>query len=295
MSGISLRAATLIGAGAIALWSSLAVLTAIAAPPPFFACAVAFSIAAGLGIAKCLWRGESIVAPFRQRPQVWALGLYGLFGYHAAYFAALALAPPVEANLLNYLWPLLIVLFAGLLPGERLRWFHLAGAALGLAGCVLVVGAGAGAAGFETAQLWGYGFAFAAAIIWSSYSVLSRRFGDVPTDAVTAFCAGTAALAAICHVIFENAYTGTVVQWAALIGMGFGPVGLAFYLWDVGMKKGDIKALGAASYLTPILSTGLLVIAGGGHATLTLAIACALVVGGAVLASKDVLFGRARD
>ncbi|MBL0928972.1 MAG: EamA family transporter [Alphaproteobacteria bacterium] len=289
---MNIRVATSIGAGAIALWSSLAGLTAIAAPPPFFACAVAFSIAAGLGIAKCLWRGGSVVAPVRQRPKVWALGLYGLFGYHAAYFAALALAPPVEANLLNYLWPLLIVLFAGLLPGERLRWFHLAGAALGLAGCVLVVGAGAGASGFEASQLWGYGFAFAAAIIWSSYSVLSRRFGDVPTDAVTAFCAGTALLAALCHLIFESAYTGTAAQWAALIGMGFGPVGLAFYLWDVGMKKGDIKALGAASYLTPILSTGLLVIAGGGHATLTLAIACALVVGGAVLASKDVIFKR---
>jgi drug/metabolite transporter (DMT)-like permease len=292
MSGPSLRAATLVGAGAIALWSTLAVLTAIAAPPPFFACAVAFALAAGIGLAKRAARGQSLIEPFKQKKRVWALGLYGLFGYHASYFAALALAPPVEANLLNYLWPLLIVLFAGLLPGERLRWFHLAGAALGLIGCALVVGAGAGGGGFEARQLLGYGFALAAAVIWSSYSVLSRRFGDVPTDAVAAFCAGTSVLAAICHLIFEAPFAGDATQWLALLAMGLGPVGLAFYLWDVGMKKGDIKALGAASYLTPILSTGLLVLAGRGEATLALLLACALVVGGAVLASKDVLFKR---
>jgi drug/metabolite transporter (DMT)-like permease len=291
-SGISVRAATLVGAGAIALWSTLAVLTAIAAPPPFFACAAAFALAAGLGLAKRAARGQSLIAPFKQRKRVWALGLYGLFGYHASYFAALALAPPVEANLLNYFWPLLIVLFAGLLPGERLRWFHLAGAALGLIGCVLVVGAGAGAGGFEASQLLGYGFALAAAAIWSSYSVLSRRFGEVPTDAVAAFCAGTSVLAAICHLLFEPPFAGDTTQWLALLAMGLGPVGLAFYLWDIGMKKGDIKALGAASYLTPILSTGLLVLAGRGQASLALLLACALVVGGAVLASKDVLFRR---
>jgi drug/metabolite transporter (DMT)-like permease len=289
---LSTRAATLVGAGAIALWSTLAVLTAIATPPPFFACAVAFALAAGMGLAKRVARGQSLIEPFKQKKRVWALGLYGLFGYHASYFAALALAPPVEANLLNYLWPLLIVLFAGLLPGERLRWFHLAGAAIGLAGCVLVVGAGAGAGGFAPAQLLGYGFALAAAVIWSSYSVLSRRFGEVPTDAVSAFCAGTSLLAAICHIVFEEPYAGDATQWLALLAMGLGPVGLAFYLWDIGMKKGDIQALGAASYLTPILSTGLLILAGRGEASLALLAACALVVGGALLAAKDVLFKR---
>jgi drug/metabolite transporter (DMT)-like permease len=289
---LSTRAATLVGAGAIALWSTLAVLTAIATPPPFFACAVAFALAAGMGLAKRVARGQSLIEPFKQKKRVWALGLYGLFGYHASYFAALALAPPVEANLLNYLWPLLIVLFAGLLPGERLRWFHLAGAAIGLAGCVLVVGAGAGAGGFAPAQLLGYSFALAAAVIWSSYSVLSRRFGEVPTDAVSAFCAGTSLLAAICHIVFEEPYAGDATQWLALLAMGLGPVGLAFYLWDIGMKKGDIQALGAASYLTPILSTGLLILAGRGEASLALLAACALVVGGALLAAKDVLFKR---
>ncbi len=289
---MSVRSATFIGLGAIALWATLAVLTSIAAPPPFFGCAVAFGIAAVLGLAKRVLCREPLFAAWHQRPAVWALGLYGLFGYHACYFAAIALAPPVEANLLNYLWPLLIVVFAGFLPGERLRWFHIAGAAAGLAGCVLIVGAGAGTGGFTPSQILGYGCAFAAAVLWSSYSVLSRRFGDVPTDAVTGFCAGTSVLAAICHFVFEDAYSGTPGQWAALVGLGFGPVGLAFFLWDIGMKRGDIKALGAASYLTPLMSTGLLLLAGTGSASLLLLAACVLIVGGAVLASKDVLFRR---
>ncbi|MBI3505229.1 MAG: EamA family transporter [Proteobacteria bacterium] len=287
---MSVRTSTFIGLGAVALWSSLAVLTAVAAPPPFFGCAVAFGVATLLGLAKRIVRREPLFAAWRQRPAVWALGLYGLFGYHACYFAAIALAPPVEANLLNYLWPLLIVVFSGFLPGERLRWFHLAGAAAGLTGCVLIVGAGAGTGSFTPAQLVGYGCALAAAILWSSYSVLSRRFGDVPTDAVTGFCAGTSALAAVCHFLFEDPYVGTQVQWAALLALGFGPVGLAFFLWDIGMKKGDIKALGAASYLTPLMSTGLLLLAGTGTASLSLLVACVLIVGGAALASKDVLF-----
>ena len=287
---MTVRTATFIGLGAVALWASLAVLTAIAQPPPFFGCAVTFAIAGALGLGKRAIRQEPLFGAWRQRPAVWVLGLYGLFGYHACYFAAIALAPPVEANLLNYLWPLLIVVFSGFLPGERLRWFHLAGAAAGLAGCVLIVGAGAGAGGFAPAQIAGYACAFAAAVIWSSYSVLSRRFSDVPTDAVTGFCAGTAALAAICHVVFEDAYAGTPGQWAALLAMGFGPVGLAFFVWDIGMKKGDIKALGAASYLTPLMSTGLLLLAGTGTASVSLLAACVLIVGGAVLASKDVLF-----
>jgi drug/metabolite transporter (DMT)-like permease len=284
-----IRLGTLTGLGAVFLWGTLAVLTAIAEPPPFFGVAVAFAVASLLGMGKRVLRGEAVFAPWRQRPAAWALGLYGLFGFHACYFASLAFAPPVEATLINYLWPLLIVLFAGFLPGERLRWFHIAGAALGLAGSALIVGRSFGAQETGPQALIGYGLAAASATIWASYSVLSRRFADVPTDAVTGFCAGTAALAAVCHVLFEPAYRGDWGQWLALLSMGFGPVGLAFYLWDIGMKTGDIKALGAASYLTPLLSTGLLLLAGRGEASLTLAIAALAIVGGAVLASKEML------
>lgn len=281
-----IRRATAIGGGAVGLWATLAVLTTAAGPvPPFQMVAMAFGLAFVMALAVWLWRGDNIARHLRLAPIVWALGIGGLFGYHAFYFAALALAPPVEANLLNYLWPLLIVVFAGFLPGERLTAWHLAGAAAGLAGCVVLIGAGVG--GFRAEFAPGYLAALAAAVIWASYSVLSRRFGAVPTDSVGAFCGATSALAIAAHLVFETTYVPQGDEWLAVLALGLGPVGAAFFVWDVGMKRGDIKALGALSYATPLLSTLLLVVFGRAEASLRLAVACVLIVGGAVLASRD--------
>ena len=282
----TIRRATAIGSGAVALWSALAVITTAAGPvPPFQMTAMAFGLAFLLALTVWLVRGDNIVAHLRQPPAVWALGIGGLFGYHVCYFAALALAPPVEANLLNYLWPLLIVVFAGLLPGERLTPWHLGGAFAGLVGCVVLIGGGLGS--FRAEFTAGYACALAAALIWSGYSVLSRRFGAVPTDAVGAFCGATALLALIAHLVFETTYVPQGGEWLAVLALGLGPVGAAFFLWDIGMKRGDIKALGALSYATPLLSTILLVLFGRAEASLRLAAACLLIVGGAALASRD--------
>ncbi len=280
------RRATAIGAGAVALWSALAVLATAAGPvPPFQMVAMAFAIAFALALGKwVLWR-ENVARHLRLPPHVWALGLGGLFGYHACYFAALALAPPVEANLINYLWPLLIVVFSTFLPGERLTAWHLGGAVAGLAGCALLIGGGF--AGARAAYGAGYAAALAAALIWAGYSVLSRRFGAVPTDAVGAFCGATALLAALAHLAFETTYWPRGGEWLAVLGLGLGPVGAAFFLWDVGMKRGDIKALGALSYATPLLSTLLLIAFGRAQPSPRLVLACLLIVGGAVLAGRD--------
>lgn len=279
------RRATLVGGLAIALWSTLALLTTLAgAVPPLQLTAMAFGLAFALSLATWLARGESPMRHLRQPPRVWALGVGGLFGYHVCYFAALSWAPPAAANLINYLWPLLIVMFAGLLPGERLRWWHIAGAVSGLAGCALLIGGGAA---FDGRFVAGYAAALAAALAWSSYSVLSRRFGAVPTDAVGGFCGATAALALVAHLLFEQTRWPDGVQWLAVAAMGVGPVGAAFFLWDHGVKRGDIKALGALSYITPLLSTGLLIAFGRAEPSLNLLLSCVLIVGGAVLASRD--------
>jgi drug/metabolite transporter (DMT)-like permease len=285
------RAATAIGFGAILLWASLAVLTTMAGPvPPFQMTAMAFALGFSLAAAKWVVAREPIGRHLALPPRVWALGIGGLFGYHACYFAALSLAPPVEANLLNYLWPLLIVVFSGLLPGERLRWWHIAGTTAGLVGCVLIVGGGTG--GIELRYAAGYLAALGAALIWSSYSVLSRRVREVPTDAVGAFCGTTAMLALVAHLLFEQTYVPQGGEWIALLVLGLGPVGAAFYLWDYGVKHGDIKSLGALSYMTPLLSTALLVAFGRAEPSLRLALACLLIVGGAGLASRELWGGR---
>ena len=280
------RRATLIGCGAVALWALLALLTTAAGPiPPFQMTAMTFAIAAGLAVAKWLWFGESIRGHLALPAPVWALGVFGLFGFHALFFTALKLAPPVEANLVNYLWPLLIVVFAALLLGERLRWWHVAGALLGLAGAVMLVGGGA--QGFEPRHAAGYAAALGSAITWAAYSVLSRRFGTVPTDAVGGFCAATAGLALLLHLATEVTVWPQGGQWLAIAALGVGPVGAAFFLWDFGVKRGDIRALGALSYLTPLFSTVLLIAFGRAAAGWPVALACTLIVGGAVLAGHE--------
>jgi drug/metabolite transporter (DMT)-like permease len=282
-------AATLVGLGAIALWSVLALLTASAgAIPPFELAALTFSVGGGLGLVYAAARGR--LAALIQPWPVWAVGIGGLFGYHALYFAALNRAPPAEASLIAYLWPLLIVLFSALLPGERLRARHLAGAALGFAGAATLFAGKAGGfslAAIDPRVLSGYGLALACAFVWSSYSVLSRRLKAAPTEAVAGFCLATAALAALCHFAFETTIAPAgPAQWAAIVGLGLGPVGLAFYVWDFGVKHGDIRLLGVAAYAAPVLSTLILVAAGFAPATLSLGAACALIVGGAVVATR---------
>ena len=221
---------------------------------------------------------------------MWAVGIGGLFGYHALYFAALNRAPPAEASLIAYLWPLLIVLFSALPPGERLRLRHFVGAALGFAGAATLFAGKAGGLSFAAIDprvLSGYGLALACAFVWSSYSVLSRRLKAAPTEAVAGFCLVTAALAALCHFAFEvDVAPAGPAQWAAIVGLGLGPVGLAFYVWDYGVKHGDIRVLGVAAYAAPVLSTLILVAAGFARATLSLGLACALIVGGALVATR---------
>ena len=285
----AIRRATLVGSGAIGLWSTLALVTTLTgAVPPFLMVGLTFTVAALLMAAKWIASGERILEKLVWPARVWALGVYGLFGYHALYFLALKTAPAVEANLVNYLWPLLIVLFSALLPGERLRWFHVAGAALGLAGAAILT-LGGGKLALSWAFALGYGAALGCALVWSSYSVLSRRFGEVPSDSVGGFCAATAILGFVAHALFEAPLWPQGWQWAAVAALGVGPVGLAFYLWDHGMKRGDIRALGALSYATPLLSTVLLILFGGGALTWQVAVAAALIVGGALLAAGELL------
>lgn len=286
-AAIPRRRATLIGFTAIAMWAGLALLTTLAGPvPPFQLVAMAFAIPGTVSIALWIARGDGL-RHLRQRPSVWTLGIYGLFGYHFAYFVALRAAPPVEAGLIAYLSPLLIVVLSALLPGERLRWYHLAGALAGFAGTALVVTGGGVAFKIEFAL--GYAAAFACALIWSSYSVLSRRFGEVPTTAVGGFCAVTAILAAICHLALEPTVWPQGGEWLAVVLLGIGPIGLAFFTWDVGMKHGDIQALGGLFYLAPLGSTALLILFGKGEASWTVAGATLLIVGGAALATLDVV------
>jgi drug/metabolite transporter (DMT)-like permease len=282
---MSPSSATIVGLGAVALWSLLALFTAATgAVPPFQLAAMTFALGGAIGVLTWIARPGAVRA-LRQPPVVWALGIGGLFGYHALYFAALRLAPPAEAGLINYLWPLLIVVFSALLPGERVRAAHIVGALLGFAGVVVLVG-GRADLDMRAEHALGYACAFGAAFVWAAYSVLSRRFGAVPTDAVAGFCLATSALSLLCHLAFETTvWPEDVAQWLALAALGIGPVGAAFYLWDIGVKHGDIRLLGVGSYAAPVLSTSFLVLGDYAEPTLALAASCAFIVAGALSAA----------
>ncbi len=282
--------ATLVGFTAVMMWALLALLTDLSGTmPPFQLSAITFAIGTLVGLVT------RVASPPQERvrvpPIVWVIGIGGLFGYHFLYFTALRNAPAVEASLIAYLWPLLIVVGSALLPGERLGWHHIAGALLGLAGAFLIVSRGGGFS-FEGQYAFGYAMAGLCAVTWSAYSLLSRRFPSVPTSIVTWYCLATAILSALCHLLIEETvWPDGTGEWLAILGLGLLPVGAAFYTWDYGVKRGNIQVLGAASYAAPLLSTAVLILAGAAEPSWSVLVACLLITGGAVLAAKSMLFG----
>ncbi len=264
--------------GAIALWASLASLgLSLSHLPPF--------LLTGLALVIGSVPAWPLVRQWKVPPRTLALGLYGLFGYHFLLFLALRLAPPVEANLVNYLWPLLIVVMAPLiLPGTRLRPVHLASALAGFAGAaVAILGVGAEVQGVWS---WGYLLALGAAFSWSSYSLWTRRVPPFPTAAIGLFGLLSGLLALACHWLLEPATELSGHDWALVTVMGLGPLGAAFFLWDKALKLGDARQIGILSYLTPLASTLLLLIVSGRPLTSNIMLAAALIIGAAVIGTR---------
>jgi drug/metabolite transporter (DMT)-like permease len=253
--------------------------------PPFQLSAICFAIGSIPGILVLILN-PSRIALLKQPAKIWITGIAGLFGYHFLYFTALRNAPAVEAGLIAYLWPLLIVVGSALLPGERQRWYHIVGAVAGLCGTFRIVGRNG--IDFDGAYAVGYGAAFLCAFTWSGYSLLTRRFDAVSTDVVTGFCLATSVLSLLCHLGLETTvWPETSFEWLAVLGLGLFPVGAAFYAWDHGVKNGDIQILGAASYAAPLLSTLILTVFGIAEPSWRIALACLLITGGAVLAAQE--------
>ncbi|WP_439549327.1 aromatic amino acid exporter YddG [Falsiroseomonas sp.] len=276
--------ATIAGCGALALWAFLALLSRMAAGiPPLQITAMGFAVGGVVGLAVVAATGR--LGALRQRPLAWLHGVGGLFGYHALYFIALALAPAVEANLINYLWPLLIVLLAAPLRGLRLGPARLTGVGLGFAGCAILVGTGAS---FPPEALPGFLAALGCAVTWAVYSVTSgtKALAGVPTEAVAGFCLATALCALLAHLAFETTVMPDTRQWIAVLLLGLGPVGAAFFLWDVGMKRGDPRLLGTLAYAVPVASTLLLILAGEGALSLRVLLATLMVAGGGFVAAR---------
>jgi len=269
---------TLAALGAILLWSTLATFgVALGHLPPLFLTGCALTLGAVPGLTH--------IRQWRVPPTTLLLGVCGLFGFHFLLFLALRFAPPVEANLVNYLWPLLIVLFTPLLlPGWRLAPRHVGGAVIGFAGAALAIGAAPTT--LTPIAILGFAFASGSAVVWACYSLLSRRVTHFSSWAIGGFALASGMLALAFHVLFEApAVMRNGDAWLLLL-LGLGPMGTAFYLWDIAMKRGDPRVIGVLAYATPLLSTALLVAVTGRALTPALAIATLLVVAAAVIACR---------
>jgi drug/metabolite transporter (DMT)-like permease len=270
--------ANLYALGAIALWSTLAALgVSLAHVPPFLLTGLALVI----GSVPAWPRMREWRVPL----STLALGIYGLFAYHFLLFMALRSAPAVEANLVNYLWPLLIVVLAPvILAGFSLQLRHVLAALAGFAGAAIAILGGREASGTWS---WGYVAALAAAFIWSTYSLMTRKVRPFSTAAIGLFGLVSGSLALACHALFEPPAQLSAADWVRIVIAGLGPLGAAFFLWDRALKLGDPRQIGILSYITPLASTLLLMLVTHRTPSWSIVAAAALIIGAAVIGTRE--------
>jgi drug/metabolite transporter (DMT)-like permease len=134
---------------------------------------------------------------------------------------------------------------------------------------------------------WGYLPALGAAFVWASYSLMTKRVQPFPTAAIGLFGLVSGVLSLACHALMEPAVALSARDCGLIALMGLGPLGAAFFLWDAALKRGDARHIGLLSFLTPLLSTLLLLAVRGERPSATVGIAAAMIVGGALLGTRS--------
>lgn len=260
---------------AIAIWASLAALSVSLTDLPVLQL-TGMALVIG-GLLSVPWAREWSLSW-----QPIALGCYGLLLYHLLFILALRWAPPVQANLVHYVWPMLIVLLSPvILKSTSLRLPHIVAAVLGFAGAALaILSTGDASSRWE----WGYALALAAALVWSTYSLGQRRVqeSNVATTGLCCLISGAAALG-IQHCLVAPLSPLTIEQWLSVAALGLGPMGGAFYLWNYALRNGDPRVVGVMANATPVLSTLVLAVTTSSALNPVLLLSLLLIVGSTAL------------
>lgn len=285
--------ATLIGYISLLMWASSGVLTSsVTKIPTFEVLSVAFAISFGITAAtltvKKQWH------KVKQPWPLWVAGVIGIFGNDALYVAAFKYAPPAQADLISYLYPLFIIFLASFLPGEKLLPKYIIAALLGLLGTYLLITKGHGLSSFHVKYSLGYVFAILNAIAWSVYCIVARYFKNTPSEMVGVYCGCGLLLSLLFHFGFEHTVIPNTTELLTLIAMGLTTQGSAYFLWDYGIKKGNFKFLSIIAYGNPIIAVFLLVITGKSHYSDILMISTMLIAAsGAIAGIKFTSFKKA--
>jgi len=287
------RIPTLIGFSAILMWGTMPSLgTFLTQIPPFQLNFIALFTAFIVTMTKWFFSGNGLIAQVKYNfiipLKVWALGIFGIFGFHFFYFLAYRHCPPLMVSLTVNMWPLLTVIFSGLILGYSIRANHIIAGIMGISGVGLITMArGADVLTITMQDMRGIAEALACAFIWSLYSVLSRKMtADIKADSVGVFCFISALMCGVLHLLLEESVALTPKQWVLIILMGIGPMGIAFFTWDYGMRHGNVRTLGVLSNMGPMFGVTLLILLGFAQFSPMLLISLALILAAAFIGSR---------
>jgi len=278
--------ATIFGICGVFLWALGPLFnTELTNLPTFEILSVVFTVSFSLSIIKLTMSKQW--HRIKQPLIIWLIGIAGIFGNDFFYIQAFKSAPAAHVDLINHLWPILVVLFAGFLPEEKFSFSKIMAVLFGFAGSYLLITDASNATNDLIASWHGYAFAFLAGLTWACYTLLFRFYARIPIEMVGMYFGASLLLALISHHHYEATVTPSVKQLILLVSMGVTTHGLAYWLWDNGIKKGNFQQLSIISYANPIIAVLLLFAFGKTTISWHLAAAAILVVAAAVLSSSE--------
>lgn len=227
-------------------------------------------------LAYWLHRRINPMALIRQAP-VWYVpaGVFGISLHGVLWVVALQNAPPLEATLIIYTWPLMVVVFTALALRRPLRWVHGLGALLGLAGIVVLL-SGGGAVFGGLVLVPGHFYAVGCALAWSLFSAASARYEGIDSS-ITGIILLCGSALCLPLWIFSGA-PGASWQSLAVVAVSAVATSLGYGLWSYGMQHGNAQLIGIASFMTPVLASLYLVILGQAAFSLSILLALILVM-----------------